>query len=242
MWHSKKLSDEQLEKLMYEEDSISDNMAIDSECEGDSDGEDNMPESMNRSSKSISLRSSTKSSPLTLEQDQQFSSDPEQKQDSEHVLFHTRSSDLAPVPSSEILNMPSTSTQNTSFSRPKRHQRKQTLTYQNFSEDSDDSVADSDYEEENESKRRKFYFTENLDPESSEVEDDVIEEEIVEETRHSVKTKKGASEKKCVWTKCTQMPDMHGKAQFTENMGPNDIDVDSLSIFLKFLPDNFLTK
>ncbi|KAG5882003.1 hypothetical protein JTB14_035290 [Gonioctena quinquepunctata] len=143
---------------MYEEDSITDNMAIDSECEGDSDGEDNMPESMNRSSKSISLRSSTKSSPLTLEQDQQFSSDPEQKQDSKHVLFHTSSSDLAPVPSPEILNMPSTSTQNTSFSRFKRHQRKQTLTYQNFSEDSDDSVADPDYEEENESKRKKFFL------------------------------------------------------------------------------------
>ncbi|KAG5888871.1 hypothetical protein JTB14_004824 [Gonioctena quinquepunctata] len=101
---------------------------------------------------------------------------------------------------------------------------------------------DPDYEEENESKRRKFYLTENLDPESSEVEDEVIEVEIVEETRHSVKTKKGTSEKKFVWTKCTQMPDMHGKAQFTENVGPNDIDVDSLSIFLKFLSDNFLTK
>ncbi|KAG5889519.1 hypothetical protein JTB14_036611 [Gonioctena quinquepunctata] len=211
MWHSKKLSDEQLEKLMYEEDSITDNMAIDSECEGDSDGEDNMPESMNRSSKSISLRSSTKSSPLTLEQDQQFSSDPEQKQDSEH-FFTTQTSS------------------------------KKANTYQNFSEDSDDSVADPDYEEENKSKRRKFYFTENLDPESSEVEDEVIEEEIVEETRHIVKTKKGTSEKRFVWTKCTQMPDMHGKAQFTENVGPNDIDVDSLLIFLKFLPDNFLTK
>ncbi|KAG5893439.1 hypothetical protein JTB14_017879 [Gonioctena quinquepunctata] len=216
MWHSKKLSDEQLEELMYEEDSITDNMAIDSEREGDSDGEDNMPESMNRSSISISIRNSTKDSPLTLEQDQQFSSDPEQKQGSEHVLFHTSSSDLAPVPSPEILNMPFTSTQNTSFSRPKRHQRKQTLTYQNVSEDSDDSVADPDYEEENESKRRKFYFTENLDPESSEVEDEVIEEEIVEETRHSVETKKGTSEKKFVWTKCTQMPDIHGKAQFTK--------------------------
>ncbi|KAG5869584.1 hypothetical protein JTB14_023422 [Gonioctena quinquepunctata] len=131
--------------------------------------------------------------------------------------------------------MPSTSIQNTSFS----------LTYEKNSEDSDDSVADPDYEEENESKSRKFYFTENLDPESSEVEDEVIKGEIVEIveiTRHSVKTKKGTSEKEFVWTKCTQMPDMHGKAQFTENVGPNDIDVDSLSIFLKFLPDNFLTK
>lgn len=60
--------------------------------------------------------------------------------------------------------------------------KKANATSQIFSEDSDDSIPDPDYEEENEFKRKNFYFTGNLEPESSEVEDEVMEEEIEEET------------------------------------------------------------
>ena len=235
MWQPKYLTDKQLEQLVNEEDTITDNMAIDSECEGDSDGEDNMPESVSRSSTSISLRNSDKGLHLTLEQDQQLPSDTETNRVSEHVFLHTNSSDFAPLPSS--------STENTSLSRPKRNlQKKQPITYESFSEDSDDSNADPNYEVENASKRRKLYFSEIFEPESSGSEDDeVIEEEVQQETGQGSNIK-NRGDQKFDWTKNTQIPDRYSKAQFTENVGPT-IDVDiPLSIFLEFLPDTFLIK
>ena len=59
MWQRKYLSENQLEELINviaDEDAITDNMAIDSECEGDSDAEDNLPDTISRHSTPMSLR------------------------------------------------------------------------------------------------------------------------------------------------------------------------------------------